>query len=131
MNTKMTKRGWIIAGTIVALGFAVLTYAGVNGKLPQPQEAANKSDKANPFRGKVGAVDANANTLTVDGKLIYASANTKITKGDKAIKLADIQTGDEVSGTSHQTSDGKTEADTVVVSAKETGKESSSLSQRS
>lgn len=137
MSMTMTKRGWMILGTIAVLGFAVLTYAGLNGKkpptqqqeqrqqqqpLPQPQpkpQVADKPDKEAHFQGKVDAVDANANTLTVGGKVIYASANTKITKDNKAIKLAQVQSGDEVSGTGHQTFDGKTEADTVIVGAKE------------
>jgi len=60
-------------------------------------------------------MDATARTLRVDGKMIYTTDSTKITKAGKSIKLAEIVVGDEVHGTTKQTFDGKTEALTVKV----------------
>ena len=116
---KTTKIGLIILGTIAAVGFAMPAFAGPVQQPAQLQEKQAKPVKGNPFKGKVESVDTRANTMTVSGKLIYTSANTKFTKGGKEITLADIQTGDEVHGTTHQTAAGKAEADRVTVGAKE------------
>jgi hypothetical protein len=51
----------------------------------------------------------------VDGKVIYTSDSTKITKAGALIKLDQVMAGDEVRGTMEETLDGKTEALTVNV----------------
>ena len=54
MSIQMTKRGWIIVGTIAAVGIAVLTYAGLNGKLPGQQETADQDRQLQGQSGSLG-----------------------------------------------------------------------------
>lgn len=79
----------------------------------QPQE--EKGPKKQPFNGKVEAMDPTVQSLTVGGKVIYISSQTKLTKGGQAIALTDIKVGDQVHGQAQTTFDGKTEALTVKV----------------
>ena len=113
---KTTNIGLVILCVAAVAGFTVPARSTPG---PQPSLLQDKPDKAQSLKGKVEAVDTTANTMTVDGKVIYIAANTKITKSGKTVTLSEVQTGDEVSGTTHQTFDGKTEADAVMVSSKE------------
>jgi hypothetical protein len=63
----------------------------------------------------VDAVDAAANTLTVEGKVFQITAETKLTKSGKTITLAEIMAGDQVHGLARHASDGKPVATTVMV----------------
>jgi len=81
----------------------------------QPTPLADKPDKVEPFKGKVEAVDAAGNTLTVEGKVYQITASTKLTKTGKTITLAEIAVNDRVHGLAKSTEDGKNEATTVMV----------------
>ncbi len=110
---KKTKIGLLVLGVIAVVGLMrspVLADSPLTGG---PDTKAERVKAA--FQGKVEAVDASAKTLTVDGKLIYTSDSTKITKASALIKLDHVMAGDEVRGTLQQTGDGKTEALTVNV----------------
>jgi hypothetical protein len=111
---KRTKISLIILGTVAAVGLMAPAFPAASQESPgQKQEKADKAQQ--PFHGKVDSVDTSAKTLTVDGKLIYIADTTKLTKAGKAIMLSDVQSGDQVNGTTRQTFDGKTEAITVKV----------------
>jgi len=110
---KIVKTGLVMLATIAVAGLLMPTFA-VADQAPNAllQDAPGK---AQPFHGKVEAVDTAAKTFTVDGKLIYIADTTKLSSEGKAITLGDIKNGDEVSGTTRQTFDGKTEAVMVKV----------------
>ena len=119
---KRTKIGLIILGTMAAVGLMAPAFPAAGQESPgQKQEKADKAQQ--PFQGKVDSVDTAAKTLTVDGKLIYIADTTKLTKAGKAIMLSDVQSGDQVHGTTRQTFDGKTEAITVKVGPQDKEKE--------
>jgi hypothetical protein len=109
---KRLRIGLALFGAIATT--ALLTPTALFAQTPDPQEDKDKS-KSQPFHGKVDSVDVSAKTLTVDGKLIYISSDTKLTSKDKAITLSEIKVGETVHGTTHKTFDGKTEALTVKV----------------
>jgi dihydroxyacetone kinase-like predicted kinase len=110
---KRLRIGLALFGAIATTALLMPTVA-VLAQTPDPQEDKDKS-KSQPFHGKVDSVDVSAKTLTVDGKLIYISSDTKLTSKDKAITLSEIKVGDTVQGATHKTFDGKTEALTVKV----------------
>ena len=109
---KTMKTGLVILGTIAAVALMAPAFA-VTDQAPRTLQDA--PGKAQPFHGKVEAVDTAAKTMTVDGKLIYIADTTKLSSEGKAIMLSDIKTGDEVTGSTRQTFDGKTEAIMVKV----------------
>jgi hypothetical protein len=109
---KKMKNGLALLSVIAAMGLTPVLAQEKSPPAPGQQKPEKESQK---FKGKVDSVDATAKTLTVDGKLIYMSDTTKITKSGKAIKLAQIMAGDEVHGTTKQTFDGKAEALIVKV----------------
>ncbi len=116
---KRMKTGLVILGTIAAVGVVTPAFATVDRPVGGPQNAQDAPEKAQPFHGKVDAVDTAAKTMTVDGKLIYVAETTKLSSEGKAITLADVKKDDEVRGTTRQTFDGKTEAITVKVGSPE------------
>jgi hypothetical protein len=106
---------------IATIAVAAPVLAGTAPR-PLPVEKPETAERATPFRGKVDAVDATAQTLTVEGKVIYVTASTKLTKVGKPIVLSDIAVGDQVHGVGHLQPDGKTEASLVVVNPPAAGK---------
>ena len=113
---KRVKTGLVLLGVVAAVGLVTPSFA-VADQAPGAQQDA--PGKAQPFHGKVDSVDTSAKTFTVDGKLIYIADTTRLTSEGKAITLADIKSGEMVSGTTRQTFDGKTEAITVKVTPEE------------
>jgi hypothetical protein len=84
-----------------------------------PATSDQKTPKHNPpFKGKVGAVDMSAQTLTVGKLTLQVTPETKITKDGKPATLADGVAGERVSGTYHKTADGKHNALTIHFGAK-------------
>ncbi|MSU64046.1 MAG: hypothetical protein EXS31_16910 [Pedosphaera sp.] len=90
-----------------------------------PVAASLKSNHI-PFHGKLGAVDAKAMTITIDGKekkrVIHVAMHAKITKAGGAAKLEDAVVGEEVRGQLLKT-DGKEEAISLRLGAKPEAKE--------
>jgi ribosomal protein S1 len=81
---------------------------------PVAQEE-DKRQKRKPVHGKVEAVDPTAQTITVDGKVIQISSQTRLTKAGQTITVAQVKIGEDVQGTTRETLDGKTEALTLKV----------------
>src|SRR5438552_9142035 len=86
---------------------------------------APKSDnrpKQIPFRGKVGAVDKTAKTVTLEGKeksrTFQITSATKITQDGKPAVIDDIIVGQTVGGSAKQTAAGKWEVVTLNIGAK-------------
>ena len=82
---------------------------------PPIAQEEDKQQKRQPVHGKVNAVDPTAQTITVDGKVIWISSQTKLTKSGQAITVAQVKIGEDVHGMTRQTLDGKTEALTLKV----------------
>ena len=75
--------------TIGLLGLSIVATPVWMAALACPtDQAITLQEKSPAFHGKVEAVSASANTLTVDGKVINITASSKLTKADKAITLA-------------------------------------------
>jgi hypothetical protein len=107
---------------LVALSLVAVT-AWMTPSFAAPADKPGALEEKSPaFQGKVEAVDASANTLTVEGKVLSVTTASKLTKADKAIKLADIKVGDRVQGTMKESAGGKTEALTIRVGPQEAGK---------
>ena len=83
---------------------------------------APKSDnrpKQLPFRGKVGAVDKTAKTITLAGKekgrTFQITSGTKITKDGKPAVLDDVTAGESVGGRAKENAAGKWEILTLNI----------------
>src|SRR5881275_2621636 len=66
--------------------------------------AAGAKAKAVPFKGKIGAVDKSAKTITLEDKnkrVFQITSETKIMKGDKPATLDDGVVGEIVTGSYH------------------------------
>jgi hypothetical protein len=105
-------------GLVLVLATAVLGVNPVLARIADPAPAADAKPDKLKFQGKVEAVDTEAKTLKVDGKLIYITDTTQFSKAGKAIKFEEIAAGEQVHGTLNQTADGKSEALTVMVTGK-------------
>lgn len=71
------------------------------------EKAAPKGERALPFRGKVGAINKTAKTVTVGERVFHITADTRIIKGGKPAKLEDGVIGDEIGGSYRKAQDGK------------------------
>jgi len=84
------------------------------------QTAPAKPAKHNtlPFHGKLIAVDAGAQTLTVGKLTLQVTADTKFTKNGQPATLSDGVVGEPVGGAYKKNADGKLDAVTVHFGAK-------------
>jgi hypothetical protein len=74
--------------------------------------------RAIPFRGKVAAVDKQAQTLKVGERVFQITAETRITKAGKPATLNDAVVGEEIGGQYRNADGGKLEAVMVRLGAK-------------
>ena len=72
-----------------------------------------------PFRGKIGAVDKAAKTITLESKekprTFQVTSETRIRKDRKPATLDDVQVGDSVGGSARENAEGKLELVTLNV----------------
>jgi hypothetical protein len=89
---------------------------------PIPAQAADAKPKSLPFHGKLAAVDAGANTITLSGKsarVFHLTAETKITDGGgNATTLASAVVGEDVGGSYLKDSAGTLTLKSVRLGAK-------------
>jgi hypothetical protein len=94
------------------------------GKGKKAEVAAATTEKAPnkqgviPFRGKIGAVDKTAKTITVGERTFQVTSETKIAKGEKPATLDDAAVGEEIRGSYKKTDDGKLIAQRVSIGPK-------------
>jgi hypothetical protein len=117
---KITLAGLLAA---IVLGVPVRVSAQDKPKeTPAPTApAAEAKAKAVPFKGKIGAVDKTAKTLTLEDKnkrVFQITSETKIMKGDKPATLDDGLVGEVVTGSYHKGDDGKLTAKSVYFGGK-------------
>lgn len=112
---KLTCLGLVAA--VMALTPAV-GRAQDNTNAPA-QNVTPKKHKFTPFHGKVKAVDASAQTLTVGKLVLNVTSSTKITKAGShdPIELGDIHEGAYVTG-AYKKSDGQLVATVIHVGKK-------------
>jgi len=106
----------VFLGSVLFAGvFPVANTAGAVEKKTPP---VDKEQAEQPFQGKVEAVDATARTLTVSGKVISVTPETKIKKGANSINLSDVKVGDSASGMARQGFNGKIDAVSMSIEEK-------------
>jgi len=117
--------------TLAAAIFALplLTQAADNKPAETPAKPEKKA-RAVPFRGKIGAVDKVAKTVTLESKekprTFQITSETKIRKDKKPATLDDVAVGDSVGGSYRENAEGKMEVvslnDSGVVAPKDKSK---------
>jgi hypothetical protein len=120
---KITLFGLVAAALALSPSFS---YAQ-DATNPPAQTPAPKKHKFTPFHGKVDAVDASAQTLTVGTLTITVSEKTKISKtatGDPAV-FSDITVGEYISGAYKKSKDGTMQATTIHIGKKVAKKKTS------
>jgi len=111
MKTTITK---LITTIVIAAFAATMTVQAAEKKKEAAKEAsAEKKPGAIPFHGKIGAVDKNAKTITLEGKektrTFHVTSQTVIVKAGQPATLDDAKTGEEVGGSYIKTADDKME----------------------
>jgi hypothetical protein len=103
----------------VPMGASAQSNSAPSTATPATPEA---KARAFPFRGKIGAVDKVAMTLTLEGKttnrVFEITSATKLMKAGKPATLADAVVGEPVTGQCTKTADGKYVAKTVYIGGK-------------
>ncbi|HEX5222671.1 MAG TPA: hypothetical protein VFZ59_24155 [Verrucomicrobiae bacterium] len=120
------KTQTLVAGLLMAtLFFApVAAIAQDKSEKPKTPAAGGAPDKSTPatrvlpFNGHVAAVDKDTKTVTVGKQVIHVSAETKLTKGNQSVTVADIAVGDAIAGSYTKGDDGKLTAKMMRVGPK-------------
>jgi hypothetical protein len=92
---------WVLA-TLLATLVLNATHAADDARQPAKEPAA----RSLPFHGKLAAVDAKANTITVGKRVFLLTHETKITRDGASAKLTDAVVGDKVGGAYVKEEDG-------------------------
>ncbi len=106
----------ITLALVTSLSWGVVS--GISSPLDKTTPPVDKEQAEQPFQGKVEAVDATARTLTIAGKVISVTAETKIKKGNNSINLSDVKVGDSASGMARHGFNGKIDAISMSVEEK-------------
>jgi hypothetical protein len=96
----MKKHIALLTLAAAALVVAPATLRAQDAPAPKQDagDSTTKHNKGTPFHGKVASVDTTASTVTVGHMTINVTSDTKITKEGKPATLADITTGENISG---------------------------------
>jgi hypothetical protein len=118
--TKNTVLSLLAAALVAVPGLAYAQDANSNAPAAPAQTVAPGHQKRGliPFRGKLGAVDPTAMTLTVGNRTFVVTAGTKILKNGEPATLSDGVVGEPVRGAYKKAEGGKFEAVTVHFGAK-------------
>jgi hypothetical protein len=113
---KITLFGLVAA----ALAFTPSLSFAQDATNTPAQSTTPKKHKYAPFHGKVAAVDASAQTLTVGTLTITVTSSTKISKAatGEAATFSDINVGEFISGAYKKTADGTLKATTIHIGRK-------------
>jgi len=110
----------VLVALIAGVPPTVRAAEAYKDKSAQAPKSENRP-KQLPFRGKVGAVDKTAKTITLEGKeksrTFQITSGTKITKDGKPAVLDDVTVGESVRGVAKENAAGKLEAVTLKVGA--------------
>ena len=114
----------LLSAAIVFGGLFVETSAFADDKKADEEKPAKKKREFLPFRGKIKAVDAEKNTISLNAakgkpdRVFTLAKEAKLTLDGKEAKLADIKVGMYVGGSYKRLSKTETEARTVNVKTK-------------
>ena len=114
---KITVLSLFAAALVAVPGLAYAQDANTNAP-DQTVTSGHQKHGLIPFRGKLGAVDPTAMTLTVGNRTFAVTAGTKILKNGEPATLSDGVVGEPVRGAYKKTEAGKLEAVTVHFGAK-------------
>ena len=129
-NNPMKNKSTLISSVCVAaLAFCLPLSVSAKEKKSEaspaatasPSETAAASTKAQGFRGTITAVDQNAKTFTLSGKMarvIKVTDKTEITKDGNPATMSDITENEKVSGSYWKSADGTLEGKKVTLGAK-------------
>jgi len=81
-------------------------------------ESTEAAKKPTPFRGKVATVDATAKTFTIGKRTFHVTEHTQISKDGKPATLADIKTGEAVTGSARKGEHDQIHAVSVYIGGK-------------
>jgi len=118
------RNSFVLALLTVAILFTGPATRAAEGAKDTPSQTpkSERKQKQIPFRGKVGAVDKTAKTVTLEGKeksrTFQITSATKITQDGKPAVIDDIIVGQTVGGSAKQTAAGKWEVVTLNIGAK-------------
>ncbi len=126
----VTLRTFLAAILTTAVLTAGVVSVRAEDKKPDQPKPANKKETSGffPFVGVVKAVDVAKKTITLPGakgkpdRVFHVIDTTKLQNDGKAIKLEDIQPGQQVGGRAKQSPEGKNEASTVNIQPKKAPK---------
>ena len=114
----------LLSAAIVFGGLFVETSAFADDKKADEEKPAKKKREFLPFRGKIKAVDAEKNTISLNAAkgtpdcVFTLAKEAKLTLDGKEAKLSDIKVGMYVGGSYKRISKTETEARTVNVKTK-------------
>ena len=116
----------LLSAAIVFGGLFVETSAFADDKKADKEKPAKKKREFLPFRGKIKAVDAEKNTISLNAakgkpdRVFTLAKDAKLTLDGKEAKLADIKAGMFVGGSYTRASKTEANAHTVNVKTKRT-----------
>ena len=109
----------VVTALVLSATCAVPVIASDNpGATPLANEM-NDPRKAEPFKGKVEAVDQDAKTFTVGDKQYSINEDTKLSNQGKETTFAELKVGELVRGIAQRAEDGKLVATFVMLGIKE------------
>lgn len=120
-STRFLVAGLLMATMALAPVVAIAQDKPDKPKTPAPGSAADKPSPAArglPFHGTVAAVNKEAKTVTVGKQVFHISSETKLTKGNQPVMVADIAVGDIIAGNYTKGDDGKLTAKMIRVGLK-------------
>src|ERR1051325_8137854 len=110
----------LLATVIISAAPAIRAADDAKDKSAETPKAERKQ-KQTPFRGKVGAVDKIAKTVTLEGKkksrTFQVTSASKITNEGKPAVMDEVIVGQTVGGLAKQTAAGKWEIVTLNIGA--------------
>ena len=114
LNGRPNNEALLVLALVTGLAFIEVKAAPVTTKTPP----VDKEQAEQSFQGKVEAVDSTARTLTVGGKVVSVTSETKIKKGSNSINLSDVKVGDAASGMARHGFNGKIDAVSISIEEK-------------
>ena len=118
----------LLSAAIIFGGLFIESTARADDKKADEEKPAKKKREFLPFRGKIKAVDAEKNTISLNAakgkpdRVFTLAKEAKLTLDGKEAKLADIKEGMYVGGSYKRISKTETEARTVNVKTKGPGR---------
>jgi len=107
----------ILAAALIAAP-ALVRAEDSPAKKPAAEAATPAKKHGVPFHGKVTAVDATAMTVTLAGRTLNVTSETKIKKAGKPATFEDITVGEKITGQYKKNTAGKMDATVIYIGGK-------------